>query len=151
MKRRGAFTLIELPVVSKRAFTLIELLIVIAIISIVSVFIIVSVRNAQSRARDVQRVADLAKINSAVQLYYRENGFYPPTLNVLVSGKYLTSIPTDPKSGTYKYLLNSAGVSCYKILITSVENPTLNQYKSIIDEVNPAAWSVYSLGCKMLH
>ncbi|MEI8061455.1 MAG: type II secretion system protein [Candidatus Berkelbacteria bacterium] len=62
---------------TKKAFTLVELLIVIAIISTVTAFIIFNVKGAQSRGRDSQRMADLASINDAINLYYRETGHYP--------------------------------------------------------------------------
>jgi len=62
---------------SKKSFTLIELLIVIAIIGIIATFIIVSVRSAQSRARDSKRAADLESLNTAIQTYYRATGHFP--------------------------------------------------------------------------
>ena len=62
---------------NKRSFTLIELLMVIAIIGIIATFITVSVRSAQSRARDAKRVSDLEALNTAIQMYYRETGRYP--------------------------------------------------------------------------
>lgn len=90
--RRKAFTLIELPVVRKRAcpeprsgpvgssrrgFTLIELLIVIAIIGILATIIIVSFTNAQAKARDNKRKADIQAISSAVEMFYVDNKVYP--------------------------------------------------------------------------
>lgn len=65
----------------RKSFTLVELLIVIAIISIVTSFVVVSVRRSQSRARDSQRAADLAVLDGAVNMYYRETGHYPSLPN----------------------------------------------------------------------
>ena len=62
---------------NKRSFTLIELLMVIAIIGIIATFITVSVRSAQSRARDAKRVSDLEALNTAIQMYYRATGHFP--------------------------------------------------------------------------
>jgi prepilin-type N-terminal cleavage/methylation domain-containing protein len=61
----------------KPAFTLVELLIVIAIIGIMASFIIINTRNSQSRARDIQRAADLVALDDAINKYYRETGHYP--------------------------------------------------------------------------
>ena len=62
---------------NKRSFTLIELLMVIAIIGIITAFIVVNVRSAQSRARDAKRVSDLEALNTAIQMYYRATGHFP--------------------------------------------------------------------------
>ena len=58
-------------------FTLVELLVVIAIIGIITAFIVVNVRSAQSRARDAKRVSDLEALNTAIQMYYRATGHFP--------------------------------------------------------------------------
>ena len=80
IKRRFGFTLIELPVVRKRAcsersrkaFTLIELLVVIAIIGILASIIVLSYVGAQVKSRDNKRKADVQTIASAYQIHYQE-------------------------------------------------------------------------------
>jgi type II secretion system protein G len=62
-----------------KAFTLIELLIVIAILGIVTTVVAVSFTNSQKQARDLQRKSDLKQIRTALELYYNDNGFYPPS------------------------------------------------------------------------
>ncbi|MFH0952283.1 MAG: type II secretion system protein [Patescibacteria group bacterium] len=64
---------------TKKGFTLIELLVVIAIIGILSAIGLVSLNGAREKARDAQRLNDLAQYRTAVQLYYDDNNFkYPP-------------------------------------------------------------------------
>ncbi len=63
---------------SKKGFTLIELLVVIAIIGLLATLSIVALNSARMRARDVRRKADLKQIYNALQMYYDENGKYPP-------------------------------------------------------------------------
>lgn len=75
MKRRGVLKQ------ARDSFTLIELLIVVSIIAIISVFIFVSVRTSQSRSRDSQRASDLSVLNAAIQMYYRETGHFPELPN----------------------------------------------------------------------
>ncbi len=61
------------------SFTLIELLIVIAIIGILAAVIIVSVTSAAAKARDVRRQQDLRELQTALADYYTTNGSYPNT------------------------------------------------------------------------
>jgi prepilin-type N-terminal cleavage/methylation domain-containing protein len=63
----------------RRAFTLVELLVVIAIIGLLSTVAIVAMGNARIKARDMRRIADLKQIQTALALYYEDNGFYPPS------------------------------------------------------------------------
>lgn len=60
-----------------RAFTLIELLIVIAIIGVLSAVIISSVATAKAKGRDARRIRDIQEINNAIQLYIAANDKAP--------------------------------------------------------------------------
>lgn len=53
------------------AFTLIELLVVIAIIAILAVVVVLALNPAQllAQSRDVNRVSDMATLNTALGLY----------------------------------------------------------------------------------
>jgi prepilin-type N-terminal cleavage/methylation domain-containing protein len=99
----------------RRAFTLIELLIVITIIGILAVALVPRLSGGPGRARDAQRKADLQTISTALEYYMQDNGEYPadeagciPTAAIAT---YLTTTPVDPSaldggactSGTYGY------------------------------------------------
>jgi len=60
-------------------FTLIELLVVIAIIGLLATISVVAYGGAQQKARDSKRKADLRQISKALELYFDDNGVYPPT------------------------------------------------------------------------
>ena len=62
---------------SPKGFTFIELLIAIAIISIMVSIGAVSFSAAQRQGRDAQRKSDLGKIASALEQYYADNNAYP--------------------------------------------------------------------------
>jgi uncharacterized protein (TIGR02145 family)/prepilin-type N-terminal cleavage/methylation domain-containing protein len=83
----------------KSAFTLIELLVVIAIIGILSTLAVVALQNARSKARDSKRIADVKQIQTALELYFNDNGSYPTsvTSTIATSGiVYIASVPTAP-------------------------------------------------------
>lgn len=64
-----------------KGFTLIEMLVVIAIISILIGIGINTFTIAQKKARDTRRKADLRSIQTALELYKGDKGRYPNTTN----------------------------------------------------------------------
>ncbi|MFA7244434.1 MAG: prepilin-type N-terminal cleavage/methylation domain-containing protein [Patescibacteria group bacterium] len=60
-----------------RAFTLIELLVVVAIIGILATIIIISYTNAQAKARDNKRKADIQAIAAAIEAFHADRRVYP--------------------------------------------------------------------------
>jgi prepilin-type N-terminal cleavage/methylation domain-containing protein len=97
-----------------RAFTLVELLIVIAIVGILTAVLFGSTATSRSRTRDDRRITDLKQIQLALALYfdvYRDypNGADASALGVLVAERFLPEIPTDPQGGApYEYAKNSS-------------------------------------------
>jgi prepilin-type N-terminal cleavage/methylation domain-containing protein len=58
-------------------FTLIEMLIVVAIIGILASAIMVGLGPAQQKGRDARRMSDLNQTQNALELYYTKYGTYP--------------------------------------------------------------------------
>lgn len=97
---------------TSRGFTLVELLIVLAIIGLLSSVVIASTTASRSKARDVRRIGDLKEIQLALAIYYDVNKVYPVSLNTIVTDKYLASIPLDPDATrSYEYSQLNAGKS----------------------------------------
>lgn len=72
----------------KTGFTLIELLVVIAIIGILATLAVVSLQQARKNARDVKRVADIKQMQTALELYFNDQGYYPASTSVTSSISY---------------------------------------------------------------
>lgn len=113
-----------------KGFTLIELLVVIAIIGLLATLAIVSLRNAQQRARDTKRVTDAKSIQTAVELYASENSnAYPIATSWNTAGDatslealldlYITNLPVDPSNADgFRYVYASNGTNEYVVATT---------------------------------
>ena len=89
-------------------FTVIELLVVVAIIGIVSGIIVASVSGSKAKGRDAKRIADISVIQLALERYYDEKRYYPTDLSSSSNSDdlsdYDSSVPTKDSSGNdYKY------------------------------------------------
>jgi general secretion pathway protein G len=116
----------------KKAFTLIELLIVIAIIGILAVMGVASLRGALIKGRDAKRKSDIKSIQTALEMYYSDNGQYPETTGrastVLgaLTPQYIKEVPQDPV-GTGSNQYTYANTDCSGGTITTANQRYLLQ------------------------
>ena len=81
---------------SASGFTLIELMIVIALISVLAGMGVVQYKNGvQHTAESVLRT-DLFRMRDAIDQYYADKNKYPASLDTLVSDGYMRRVPEDP-------------------------------------------------------
>lgn len=85
---------------SARGWTLIELTIVIALITVLSTIALVGYRSAITRSREAVLKEDLFRMRDAIDQYYADRQEYPATIDTLVSEGYLRAVPEDPITRT---------------------------------------------------
>lgn len=105
---------------AQRGFTLIELLVVIAIIGLLSSVVLASLNGARKGGRDARRLADLAQMQTALELYYSDNNAYPAATSSLAPS-YIASVPTDPGSGSAAYAYVKSASSNYYCIGATLE------------------------------
>ena len=97
----------------QRAFTLIEVLTVVAIIGLLASIILVGLGSFRARARDARRIADLRSTQNALELYYTKFTMYPPdgdwsavqneVINAAIGVNKLAQDPLTGRSGYDQY------------------------------------------------
>ena len=79
-------------------FTLIELIVVTALIVVLTTIAMVSYQNSVTRAREAVLKEDLFRLRDAIDQYYADKNKWPQTLQDLVADGYVREIPKDPMS-----------------------------------------------------
>lgn len=95
-----------------KGFTIIELLIVIAIIGILAGLVLNNFQGAQAKARDVQRKTRMNSIYSKLEEYYNNNGAYPDgALSTTVLPGIDGAALTDTSDGAIQYSFATAATT----------------------------------------
>jgi general secretion pathway protein G len=77
-------------------FTLIELMVVVALISVLAGMGVVMYRNSVKRTQEAVLREDLFRMRDAIDQYYADKAKYPASLEALVAEGYLRQVPKDP-------------------------------------------------------
>ena len=80
-------------------FTLLELIVVIAIVGILAAMAVVNLKNSPTRAKEAVLKNNLRTLREVIDQFYADQGAYPSTLEDLVSEGYLRTVPIDPVTG----------------------------------------------------
>ena len=81
---------------SAHGFTLIELMVVMALIVVLATVGLTTYSNSVTRSKEAVLKEDLFQMRDAIDQYYADKSKYPPALDELVTEKYLRAIPIDP-------------------------------------------------------
>ena len=77
-------------------FTLVELLVVLAIVATLLTLVAPQYFGTVDRAKDTVLKEDLSVMRDAIDKYYGDTGKYPASLTVLAEKRYLRAVPVDP-------------------------------------------------------
>lgn len=135
---------VEMIIKKKSGFTLMELLIIVALIAIIATAMIILLNPMQqiNKARDAQTKSNLSTLKKAFEDYYNDKSCYPKPNEVCYNAKaqyapleaiicnicgnqsappnfanfspYLSHLPCDPRSPTRNYLYQVDDVTCPK-------------------------------------
>ncbi len=160
----------KLPTNKQRAFTLLELLIVMVILALLAGLGLMSFGTIQMKSRDSRRKQDLANVSKALETYYNDYGKYPASVDGLIVGcgaggaehckwgspwmddkntLYMSVLPQDPASNQ-RYFYDWVNNNSY-YLFARLEND-LDNDAAINDDDKPSYYTDYfcdgaSLGC----
>lgn len=117
---------------TKKGFTLVELLIVIAVLSVLitGLIVVIDPLSQLQKANDSKRKSDLSEMQRALEVYYQDNRSYPPNPSVndyRIKGldgntvnwgsswqPFMSTLPKDPSSSkAYVYFVTSNGQTYY--------------------------------------
>lgn len=83
-----------------RGFTLVELLVVMAVIALLMSIAAPRYFHSVDRAKEATLRANLAVMRDSLDKHFGDHGKYPQQLSELVDKRYLRSIPVDPLTGS---------------------------------------------------
>jgi len=116
----------------RKGFTLIEMLVVVAIIGTLASLVAANITSGRVRARDARRKHDLGQVKNALRLYYNDYQSYPANTGDDIDGcgvtgtstcvwgsdftadttKYMSQLPIDPTNSgnfVYSYIQTKSG------------------------------------------
>jgi prepilin-type N-terminal cleavage/methylation domain-containing protein len=107
----------------KKGFTILELLIVVAIIGILTAATLVLLSDTRARGRDAKRLSDMREIEKALNLYYSSNQNFPTSVSTttlsgedavsttLENAGHISHLPPDPHHPilSYQYVTDASG------------------------------------------
>jgi type II secretion system protein G len=128
-----------------KGFTILELLVVVAIIGILAAVSMALLSDTRARSRDARRLSDMREIEKALNLYYAENGHFPdedgtdPAITgsddvstALEGADLISETPTDPLHPTYTYRYESADTTDFTLFFC-LETDTIQGFNSDCD------------------
>lgn len=128
---------------SRKGFTLIEMLIVVAIIGILASIVVIGIGPAQKKGRDSRRAADLREVQTGLELYFNKTGLYPtsgsqapnwPALQTFLKGAAgigVTQVPNDPTTG-HNYLYASDASALTYVLGATLDDPASSLFSNSV-------------------
>jgi general secretion pathway protein G len=123
-----------------RGFTLIELMVVMAIIVVLATIAVGRYEKSYQRSKEAVLKTDLRVMREAIQDYTRDKEAAPDSLDDLVTGQYLSSIPDDPMTNKPDW----TPADCDTVLTPDQTSTGICDVHSSSDAVSPFENTPYS-------
>ena len=115
-----------------QGFTIVELLIVIVVIGILALLVITTYSGIQAKARNSKRQTDIQSVQTQLEAFFSQNGYYPSRTDMNDSswlGTNMKSLDqtalTDPSSPTQsKTLVSAPAAKSYAYQVTQSDGST---------------------------
>ena len=114
----------------QQGFTIIELLIVIAIIGILATLVLTNFQGAQAKGRDTVRKNDINSIYQKLEEYYNENGGYPDSALAAATFPGIDSGALDDADGTTIVSSFTASTTAPTLTLTNTNEYAYAAYDS---------------------
>ena len=88
---------------SRKGFTLVEVLLVIVIIGVLAAVVVPRMLTGRTEAQTAACDANVAALNSQIELYHVQQGGWPADLAALATADYIDAVPTCPFGTAYAY------------------------------------------------
>ena len=125
---------------TQRGFTLIELMIVMAIIMILATIAAGNYQKSIVRAKETSLRTDLKVMRDAIQHYTEDKEAAPTSLDDLVSAHYIQQIPTDPMTGAKDWVTASENLD----VSPEQSSSGITDVHSSSDKISPFENDAYS-------
>ncbi|MDD5774171.1 MAG: type II secretion system protein GspG [bacterium] len=140
----------------EKGFTLLEILVVIAVIGILVAILVPRFSGIQTDAKKKQAMADLKSLKMAVEMYKNNNNAYPAaagwdTLLLAETSRVIDEVPNDPFGTTkYSYDLDTATSGCYVIYSVGVDGSvgTITVGSDAVTASGAGADNIWVSNCK---
>ena len=121
-------------------FTIVELLVVIVVIGILALLVITTYSGIQQKARNSKRQTDVQSIQTQLEAFFSQNGYYPSLADVNSS----TWLGNNMKSLDQNALVDPSNPTQSKVLIAS---PAAKSYAYAVTDASGASCESTDTNC----
>jgi len=122
-----------------KGFTLVELIVVLAMIGFLASITLTGLNSSRERSRDTIRAGDLKSLSQAAEVYFSEEFVFPDSLSELAKYYSDNVLPTDPspdRSYVYQKEMNSNHYCFGAMMETEEQQNTVVCGLELLDGVN---------------